>query len=155
MKKVEIALKRPFDPSKLKWRKGQGGSGELVYITARDVMDRLDQVFGVSGWSTKYEWIGSRMVCKLSCEVQGVWVTKSDGADDTNIEGAKGGLSDALKRSAVQWGVARYLYHPSAFDKNKKPAVWATPEGFDELMAKREGKEIEQWKREYSDGLQN
>jgi len=155
MKKVEIALKRPFDPSKLKWRKGQGGSGELVYITARDVMDRLDQVFGVSGWSTKYEWIGNRIVCKLSCEVKGVWVTKSDGADDTNIEGAKGGLSDALKRSAVQWGIARYLYHPNAFDKNKKPAAWATPEGFDELMAKREGKEIEQWKREYSDGLQN
>jgi hypothetical protein len=118
-------------------------------------MDRLDQVFGVSGWSTEYEWIGNRIVCKLSCEVQGVWVTKSDGADDSNIEGAKGGLSDALKRSAVQWGIARYLYHPSAFDKNKKPAVWATPEGFDELMAKREGKEIEQWRREYEDGLQN
>ena len=53
MKKVEVALKRPFDPSKLKWRKGQGGSGDLVYITARDVMDRLDQVFCVGGWSTK------------------------------------------------------------------------------------------------------
>ena len=155
MKKVEVALKRPFDPSKLKWRKGQGGSGDLVYITARDVMDRLDQVFGVGGWSTKYEWIGNRIVCKLSCEVQGVWITKSDGADDSNIEGAKGGLSDALKRSAVQWGIGRYLYHPSAFDISKTPASWATPEGFDKLMAKREGKEIEQLKREYEDGLQD
>ena len=155
MKKVEVALKRPFDPSKLKWRKGQGGSGELVYITARDVMDRLDQVFGVGGWQTKHEWVGNRMMCQLSCNIGGTWVTKSDGADDSKIEGAKGGISDSLKRASVLFGVGRYLYHPNAFDKNKKPAVWATPEGFDELMAKREGKEIEQWKREYSDGLQN
>ena len=153
MKKVEFALKRPFALSQLKWRKGQGGSGELVYITARDVMDRLDQVFGVSGWSPRSEWIGNRIVCKLSCEVEGLWVTKSDGADDSNIEGAKGGLSDALKRSAVQWGIGRYLYHPNAFDRNKNPAEWATPEGFDALMAKREGKEIEQWRREYDNAV--
>ena len=154
-KKVEVALKRPFDPRRLRWRKGQGGSGELVYITARDVMDRLDSVFGVSGWQTKYEFIGGRVVCYLSCNIQCNWITKADGADDSNIEGAKGGLSDSLKRSAVQWGVGRYLYHPSAFDKNKKPAEWATPDGFDILMAKREGKEIEQWKQEYNNGLQD
>ena len=57
-KTVEVALKRPFDPRRLRWRKGQGGSGELVYITAREVMDRLDSVVGVSGWQTMYEVIG-------------------------------------------------------------------------------------------------
>ena len=142
VKAIEVALKRPFEPSKLRWRKGQGNN-ELVYITSRDVMDRLDAVFGNGGWQTQHEFMGGRIVCNLSCSVEGNWVTKADGADDSNIEGAKGGLSDALKRAAVQWGIGRYLYHPSAFDKNKKPAEWATPDGFDALMAKREGKEIQ------------
>ena len=68
----------------------------------------------------------------------GEWIGKSDGADDSNIEAAKGGLSAALKRAAVQWGIARYLYHPHAFDANKNPAMWATPEGYDEVMAQRD-----------------
>jgi hypothetical protein len=146
VKRIEIALKRPFPVAKLKWRRGQGGSGELVYITARDVMDRLDEVFGPGGWQTRYEFIGGRMICNLSCRVDGEWVTKSDGADDTNIEAAKGGISDSLKRAGVVWGIFRYGYHPSAFNSAKVPAKWATPEGYDEIMAAREGKEIEQWR---------
>jgi hypothetical protein len=38
------------------------------------------------------------------------WITKWDGADGTNFEETKGGLSDAMKRAAYQWGVGRYLY---------------------------------------------
>ena len=38
------------------------------------------------------------------------WVTKWDGADDTAIEPIKGGLSGAMKRAAVQWGIGQYLY---------------------------------------------
>ena len=53
MKRIEVDLKRPFPVAKLKWRRGQGGSGELVYITARDVMDRLDEVFGPAGTLTE------------------------------------------------------------------------------------------------------
>ena len=41
MNKIEMALKRPFPESKIRWRKG-GGGAELAYITARDVMDRYD-----------------------------------------------------------------------------------------------------------------
>lgn len=131
-----MALKRPFPESKIRWRKG-GGGAELAYITARDVMDRFDATVGFANWQTSYRWIGDRMICKLSVRIDGEWITKSDGADDSNIEGAKGGISDALKRAAVLFGIGRYLYHPNAFDRNKKPAVWATPEGFDELMEKR------------------
>ena len=138
MNQVEIALKRPFPVNKLRWRKG-GGAKELVYITARDVMDRLDEVFGIGGWQTNFDFIGDRMICKLSVLTDQGWITKSDGADDSSIEGAKGGISDSLKRAAVQYGVGRYLYHPNAFDANKKPAAWATPEGYDELMEKRNG----------------
>lgn len=31
-------------------------------------------------------------------------------AENTDIEGVKGGLSGAMKRAAVQWGIGRYLY---------------------------------------------
>jgi hypothetical protein len=149
LKPIEIALKRPFPVSKLKWRRGQGGSGELVYITARDVMDRLDEVFGPAGWQTNYEFVGGRMICNLSCKIEGDWVSKADGADDTNIEGAKGGISDSLKRAAVNWSIGRYLYHPGAFNSKKEPAAWATPEGYDKIMAEREGKSIDTWRAEY------
>ena len=155
MKQIEVALKRPFKLSQLKWRKGQGNSGDLVYITARDVMDRLDQVFGVEGWATNFDYMGERVVCRLTCQVGGNVITKSDGSDDTKIEGAKGGLSKALVRAAVSWGIGRYLYHPNAFDPMRKPASWATPEGYDALMAEREGKEIVEWRKEYSDGVQD
>ena len=138
MHNTERAFKRPFPVAKLRWRKGQGGSGELVYITARDVMDRLDEVVGVDSWQTRYEFIGNRMICNLSINTGQEWITKADGADDSNIEGAKGGISDALKRAAVLFGIGRYLYHSNAFDNNKNPAPWATPEGYDELMNARD-----------------
>lgn len=149
MNNTEKALKRPFKVSQLKWRRGPGGGKELVYIDARDVMNRLDEVFGVNGWQTEFDYIGGRMMCKLSVkwyEEDGSltedfcpeWICKTDGADDSNIEGAKGGISDSLKRAAVSFGIGRYLYSPSAFNGNKEPAEWATPEGFDKLMADRE-----------------
>jgi hypothetical protein len=116
-------------------------------------MDRLDQAVGVDGWEERYDFIGGRMMCYLTINIGGKQVTKADGADDSNIEAAKGGISDAFKRSAVKFGVARYLYHPSAFDKKKQPASWATPEGYDTLMAKREKKSIEEWRKEYGDSV--
>jgi|TARA_R100000750_G_scaffold14367_1_gene9433 hypothetical protein len=135
MDKTEMALKRPF--KNVKWRKGYKNGKDLVYIDARDVMDRLDTVFGVDGWQTKYEYLGGRMICNLSVQFNDTWITKSDGADDSSIEGAKGGISDALKRAAVLLGIGRYLYNPNSFNANREPASWATPEGFDQLMEKR------------------
>jgi hypothetical protein len=136
MNEVEMALKRPFPVHKIKWRPGGGGK-ELCYIDARDVMDRLDQVFGIDGWQTNYEFMGDRMICNLSVRFDIEWITKSDGSDDTNVESEKGGISGALKRAAVLLGIGRYLYNSNAFNSNREPASWATPEGFDELMEKR------------------
>ena len=135
MNKTEMALKRPF--KNVKWRKGYKNGKDLVYIDARDVMDRLDTVFGIDGWQTKYEYLGGRMICNLSVQFNDTWITKSDGAGDSNIEGEKGGISDSLKRAAVLLGIGRYLYNPNAFNANREPASWATPEGFDQLMEKR------------------
>jgi hypothetical protein len=145
----ERQLKRPFPVGAVSFRKGPGGSKELAYITARDVMQRLDEVFGIDGWSDDYWYIGNRMICKLSVRMDGTWVTKADGADDTQIEGAKGGISDALKRAAVKFGIFRYAYHPGAFN-GRTAAAWATPEGYDTLMDKRESGEVADFKSKLS-----
>lgn len=101
-------LKAPFHPRDVKSRKGYGaGKSKLLhYIDARNVMDRLDEAVGVGNWSNSFYFDGARTICKLTV----FDVTKEDGAGDTNIEGEKGGLSDSLKRSAVMFGIGRYLY---------------------------------------------
>lgn len=83
----------------------------LAYIDARDVMDRLDDVCGFENWQDRYEFHGTRTICYLSIRIDGEWVTKADGAGDSDVEAEKGAISDALKRAAVKWGIGRYLYH--------------------------------------------
>ncbi len=83
----------------------------LAYIDARDVMDRLDDVCGAENWQDRYEFHGARTICYLSIRIDGEWVTKADGAGDSDVEAEKGAISDALKRAAVKWGIGRYLYH--------------------------------------------
>jgi hypothetical protein len=83
----------------------------LAYIDARAVMDRLDSVCGPENWTDAYtETPKGRLICTLSINIGGQWVSKSDGAGDTDVEGDKGAISDALKRAAVKWGIGRYLY---------------------------------------------
>lgn len=89
----------------------------LAYIDARDVMRRLDEVVGPENWQDRYEVHGDKTICYLSIKVeQGSfekpyeWVTKADGAGDTQVEAEKGSISDAFKRAAVKWGIGRYLY---------------------------------------------
>ena len=107
---VLTMLKLPFGKGELKWRQGRGGM-QLAYIDARCAMKRLDDVVGIDGWQDSYKSLDGRTVCELSLKINGVWITKTDGAGDTNIEGEKGGLSDAFKRAAVKFGVGRYLYY--------------------------------------------
>lgn len=115
------ALAAPFEPSELEWRVGSktkkgDKSTLLVYLTARAVMARLDAVAGPAGWRDAYTPLfdGGRIagyLCELSLEVEpGRWVSKVDGADVTDIEAIKGGISSALKRAASKWLVGRYLY---------------------------------------------
>jgi hypothetical protein len=104
----------------------------LAYIDARDVMDRLDTVCGPAGWRDSYvETIKGRVIGTIEILIDGQWVGKSDGAGDTDVEGDKGGMSDAFKRTAVKWGIGRYLY--------RLPNVWAPCES-------REFNGKKQWK---------
>lgn len=82
----------------------------LAYIDARDVMVRLDEVCGPQNWQDRYEFSDKRTICYLSIRVGDEWITKADGAGDTDVEAEKGAISDAFKRAAVKWGIGRYLY---------------------------------------------
>lgn len=110
-------LRKPFAPDKISWRVGSTTKDKskgmaLAYLDARDVQDRLDEVCGVSGWQNRFPHVGGKTVCEIGVfiERRNEWVWKSDGAGDSDIEAEKGALSDAFKRSAVKWGIGRYLY---------------------------------------------
>jgi len=110
------ALSAPFRPDQVSWRVGsvkKDGSAAmaLAFIDARDVMDRLDAVCGPAGWQNRYTHAEKKTVCELGIKLDGEWVWKADGAGESDIEAEKGALSDAFKRSAVRWGIGRYLYH--------------------------------------------
>ena len=111
----EIALKAPFPPDRIKWRASNfrgGKSTALLYIDARDVMERLDDVVGINNWMTEYKDLETRCVCKLNIRYDNDfdWVCKSDVGTQSTFEGDKGMYSDALKRAGVQHGIGRYLY---------------------------------------------
>jgi hypothetical protein len=117
------ALSRPWPKGEVKERKGPGGK-MLSYVDARQVQNRLDEVVGTENWQTHFSEVCGNYCCTLSLKIDGEWVAKSDGAGETSIEGDKGGFSDAFKRAAVSFGIARYLYSdskmtPEQFDKRR------------------------------------
>ena len=121
---IQAALAMPFAPEDLEWRlqrtfvSGGDTMGVAVpYVTNRAIQSRLDEVVGLNNWHNDYQpWHGTdkknSQICGISIyfEERG-WITKWDGAEDTDIEPIKGGLSDSMKRAAVQWGIGRVLYN--------------------------------------------
>lgn len=113
------ALKAPFHPDEIDWRVGSTTGDKskgmaLAYIDARAVMDRLDASCGADKWQCRYPIANDKTCCEIGILVSDQWVWKSDGAGDTDFEGAKGAFSDAFKRAAVRWGIGRYLYNVKA-----------------------------------------
>lgn len=110
-------LSKPFRDDEIEWRVGSTTKDKkkgmmLAYVTNRAIMNRLDEVLGWQNWKQEFREIHKGIVCSLSIrmDVDKEWITKEDGADLTNIEATKGGLSDSMKRAAVQFGIGRYLY---------------------------------------------
>jgi len=109
-------LSAPFHPDDIEWRAGATNSDKtkalaLAYITSRAVMDRLDEVVGPENWRDEYKpGPAGGVVCGLSLRIDAEWVAKWDGAENTEFEAIKGGLSDAFKRAGYKWGIGRYLY---------------------------------------------
>lgn len=115
---MHAALRRPFPVGEVEWRlqsakliDGKVRGMCLAYITAREVMDRLDMVFGASGWSSSLSpiMLGGKDT-GIICTITAGGVSHSDVSDLTDVEPLKGGASTALKRAAVHYGIGRYLY---------------------------------------------
>ena len=117
------ALAEPFEPCDIEWRVMRSGVGAnnipwviaTPYITARAVQNRLDEVLGVFGWSNKHRMTqdGKGYVCTITAESNGKQVIKEDGAElvtKGNIDAVKTAMSNAFKRTAVLFGIGRYLY---------------------------------------------
>jgi hypothetical protein len=115
-------LSAPFPIESVSWRVGPTNEKSrkpdeplrgqpLCYVDARTVMDRFDSVCGFDHWQCTYTpGVGASIVCNIGLRVAGDWIWKADGAGPSDMEAEKGALSDAFKRAAVRWGVARYLY---------------------------------------------
>ncbi|MGL5380002.1 Rad52/Rad22 family DNA repair protein [Clostridium sp.] len=118
VRELEAELKKPFTFEEIEWRIGSSfeRSGEvkalaLPYVTSRAIMDRLDAVFGITGWSDEYKpWGSNAQLCGITVTIGEKIITKWDGSENTDIESVKGGLSNSLKRTAVKFGIGRYLY---------------------------------------------
>lgn len=138
------ALCAQFPANAVSWRAGSTIRTDegmrckaLAYIDARDVMGRLDAVLGPTNWSDEYvETAKGVMLCKLSLRIDGEWITKTDGAGETDVEAEKGKISDAFKRAAVKWGIGRYLYDlPTPWVEYDEKRKQITPAGHKQLEA--------------------
>lgn len=135
---IHAALLQPFAPEDLEWRLQHVNADKpfglaVPYVTNRAIQNRLDDVVGPDNWYNDYKpWHSSgkkeSQLCGLSIyfEEKQQWITKWDGAEDSDIEAIKGGLSDSMKRAAVQWGIGRILYEMDAVlvDVEQRGKTW-------------------------------
>lgn len=116
-------LGEPFPEKDIQWRLQSCGTKNgkiwgrvLAYLDARAVQERLDEVCGPDGWQSHVHKEGNSYLCELSIRIthdDGTteWLSRTDGSDESDIEAVKGGISGAFKRSAVLFGIGRYLYN--------------------------------------------
>lgn len=177
LKEIEEKLKAPFAPDELEFRitaktKDNTKGLAAAYIQNRAVQNRLDEVVGFNNWKNEFIVEGNSKICGLSIRVDGEWITKYDGASDTDIESTKGGLSASMKRAAVQWGIGRYLYKlpgqwvkiqpkGKSYEICERPTLpnWALPNehktyqpNFKEL---NQGKPITEYKNKLSEDIES
>ena len=95
--------------------KNTGKGLAAFYIDARAVQTRLDET---CVWRNEPFQEGPQggVMAGISILIQRPdgayeWVTRWDGAENTDIEAIKGGFSDSMRRAAVAWGIGRYLYN--------------------------------------------
>lgn len=139
------ALAAPFAASEVKTRPGSHGR-QLHYITARTAMNRFDSVVGPENWRNRtrresFSDGAEAIVCTIEVKVDDEWIPKEDAGgfkemtektrsgetepDEENT--VKTGYSDAFKRTAILWGVGRYLYGDGVPRYTQAPASGARP----------------------------
>lgn len=131
-------LANPFPASDIEWRIQRAGGFDkkpwamvLAYVTNRAVQERLDEVCTPLGWKNEFtQSPDGGVLCGISIYADNQWITKYDGAENTQVEAVKGGLSGAMKRAAVQWGIGRYLYKLESNFVNLTPVKPENMEGW-------------------------
>lgn len=109
---IEWDLLRPEDVEVRVATVKNGKAVMLLYQDGRCAVRALDRQFGSFGWQMDYKVVGDQIYGTLSIydEEKGIWVSKSDTGDKSNISEDKGQSSDILKRCIVRWGYATELY---------------------------------------------
>jgi hypothetical protein len=93
----------------------QGAQGRnLAFVSASQVMNRLDDVLGPENWEDKYEAVPNGVICTLTLTMPDAYQISKQGFGgfagmDDEGDDFKSGESDALKRAAAKHGVGRYL----------------------------------------------
>lgn len=144
---------RPFAASDVSWKlqltnKEKTSGLAVPYLDARAIADRLDAVVGQNRWKDEYKpwhnYVTKKeqkfaQLCTIYVYDEDLreWIGKTDGAEDSDIEPIKGGLSDSFKRAAVRWNIGRYLY--------KFDPVWVDiePRGDSFVIARKENGKLE------------
>lgn len=124
MRKLQEQLQRPLDVADIDWRVGMAkpnGCSLLAYKDSRVDQKRLDDVFGMFGWSVAYQR-DSKGVLQATVsvydEAKDLWVSKTSNGTESFSEAQKGEYSDAFKRACFLWGIGRELY--------ALPFIWVT-----------------------------
>ncbi len=78
---IQKGLSAPFPSTDIEFRvcrvsQRTKKANVLAYITARGIMRRLDEVFGIDGWRDEYEVLDSGVKCRLSVRLDDAWITK-------------------------------------------------------------------------------
>ena len=113
--KLKEQLEKPFSENELEFRVGATNQDKtkglaLAYVSARAIQNRLDETIGIENWKISYAEINNGFIAKLEIKINNEWISKEDGAGNTDYESIKGGISSAFKRAASIWGIGRYLY---------------------------------------------
>lgn len=88
----------------------QKGASLLLYTEARTVMDILDETVGPENWESDYKEVKGVVYGGIGVRSENGWTWKWDCGTESFSEAAKGESSDAFKRAAVKWQIARELY---------------------------------------------
>ena len=151
-------LADPFPASDIEWKpitisKKTSKGLAAAYVTNRAVMQRLDEICEPANWRNEFApGPDGGVLCGISINVTPqadtpTWVTKYDAAENSDIEPVKGGISNSMRRAAVQWGIGRYLYDLPAqwlpvdqrgrFKKTPSLPAEFLPEDADEATSRR------------------
>lgn len=123
-------LRQSFPLAELEWKVQTSGMREnriwariVPYVTARAIIDRLDEGFGAFEYSIEFSVLATEKYQGLKCRIVAITengpIAREDvcelGGGQGDIDQMKTAASGALKRAAVHFGIGAYLYHSPDF----------------------------------------